>query len=156
MNQQTHAQTSQAYTRASHMVAKARQVVMLYDGVIRFLNQASEAMEQGKIELRYNKLKRATDIITSLQASLDFKLGGDAAQLLHDFYASVESRIYMLHGKPDMALCQQLVKELKEMRDTWDQIDRGANTAIPAKSAAPAEKAIPTPEELAGSVKVSA
>lgn len=154
MNQQTYSQTSQAYTRASHTVGKTRQVVMLYDGIIRFLNQAAEAIEQKQIEKRYQKLTRATDVITGLQASLDFKLGGQPAQLLHDFYSSIESRIFSLHAKPDLSVCQQLVRELKDMRDVWDQIDRGgANEA--AKTAAPL--AVPvTPAELAGSVKVSA
>ncbi len=151
---QNYANSSKAYTRASHTVGKTRQVVMLYDGIIRFLNQAAEAIEQKRIEERYHKLTRAANVITGLQACLDFDIGGKTAQALYDFYSSVDTRIFTLHRKPDSALCRQLVQELKEMRDVWDGIDRGAEAQAP--KAPPAEPAASPEAAAAGTVKVSA
>lgn len=143
----------QAYTRATHTVAKTRQVVMLYDGMIRFLNQAADAMEKGAIEERYTKLCRASDVITGLQGALDFEAGGHTAQVLYDFYGSVEMRIMELHRHPNAASCRQIVAELKEMRDVWDGIDRGADARASAATPPAPDDVPPTSPS---SVKVSA
>ncbi|MFM9891146.1 MAG: flagellar export chaperone FliS [Rickettsiales bacterium] len=130
-------QPYKAYHQATHTVGKTRQVVMLYDGVIRFLQQAAEAMEQGQIETRYHKLTKATDVLGALQACLDFEVGGTAAQILHDFYSTIESKIHGLHRGADRAICLEIIEELKQMRDAWDKIDReGATPTAEAKSAA--------------------
>lgn len=130
-----------AYSRATHTVSKTRQVVMLYDGAIRFLQQASEAISVRDYETRYNKLSRVSDIIIGLQACLDFDAGGASAKLLFDFYASIDMRIFALHRSNDQAACQALISEMKEMRDAWDKIDRGNEAASPAATdaAKPAE-----------------
>lgn len=140
-----------AYTRATHTVAKTRQVVMLYDGAIRFMKQAAEAIEQGLIEERYLKLTRVSEIVMGLQNSLDFEAGGPTAQVLFDFYSSLDARILNLHRQPNAATCLALVKEMKEMRDVWDSIDRGKDERV----------AVPKPEETtavpaSSSVKFSA
>jgi len=130
-----------AYSRATHTVAKTRQIVMLYDGAIRFLSQAKEAMEQGQIERRFNTLNKVYDIIVGLQTCLDFEAGNTAAQALYDFYSSIDSRILQLQRTDDAAMCAELIAEMKEMRDVWDGIDRGA-----AEPAAPApDSGEPTP-----------
>ena len=143
-----------AYTRATHTVAKTRQVVMLYDGMIRFLKQASEAMENGAIEERYLKLTRVTDVLTGLQGSLDFDSGGQTAQVLYDFYGSLDSRITELHRRPDIESCRKIIQDIKEMRDVWDSIDRGAEDAN--KEAAAPSPEEPPPAGPDGSMKFSA
>ena len=129
-----------AYSNASQTVAKTRQVVMLYDGAIRFLNQAKEAIEKNDIEQRYIKLTRVTDIISGLQSCLDYEAGQETAKLLNGFYTSIEMRVFSQHHTPDVAKCAQIIKELKEMRDVWDVIDRGKDgisEPISAGSSAP-------------------
>jgi flagellar protein FliS len=118
-----------AYTRATHTVAKTRQVVMLYDGAIRFLKQAAEAMEKGEIEQRYLKLTRVSEVVSGLQNCLDFTSGGNTAQVLYDFYAGIDTRVFNLHRTPSPEACRQLIADLKEMRDVWDTIDRGGDNA---------------------------
>lgn len=122
---QHQSQSVKAYHRASHTVAKTRQVVMLYDGIIRFLKQAREDMEARNIEARYNKLIRAGEIIMGLQASLDFDQGGEPAKVLYSFYSSVDMRIISLHRTNDINVCDEVIKDLKDMRDVWNRIDRG-------------------------------
>lgn len=123
----------QAYSRATHTVGKTRQVVMLYDGTIRFLAQAREAMEKNEIERRFTALTRASDILIGLQSCLDFDAGRDAAQALYDFYAAMDARIAQLHRNNDTAACDGIITELRKMRDVWGTIDRGPETAQPAR-----------------------
>ena len=51
-------------------------VVALYDGIMRFLYAATEAVERGDAEARRNAVKRALDIIIHLQARLRMDVGG--------------------------------------------------------------------------------
>lgn len=113
-----------AYSRASHTVSKPRQVVMLFEGAIRFLQQAAEAMDKDDPHLRYEKLARANEVIIALQSALDLANGGEQARGLHDFYNSIEARIRALHRSSNADACDQIVAELREMRDIWDTLDR--------------------------------
>ena len=116
----------QAYNMAHRTLAKTRQVVMLYDGAIRFIQQAKEAMTENRIADRYNLLVKASDIVLGLQGCIDFEKGGDVAKVLYDYYASIDHRILSLHRSLSPEMCDQIVKELKMMRDTWETIDREA------------------------------
>lgn len=128
---QPQAGSYKAYNRASHTVSKTRQVVMLYDGAIRFLQHAAEAMEKKDYEMRFNKLSRVTDIVIGLQSCLDFDVGGPSAKGLYDFYAAIDMKIFALHRSNDVKACQALIAEIKEMRDVWDAIDKGPEEKSP-------------------------
>jgi flagellar protein FliS len=119
-----------AYSVATRTVAKTRQIVMLYDGTIRFLKQAQTAAAEKRIEDRFNLLKRASDVIMGLQSSIDFDNGGDIAMTLHHFYTDISTRILSVNFSPKEAveLCEDIIGELKKMRDIWDHIDSGAAT----------------------------
>ena len=131
-----------AYSQASHTVPKTQQIVMLYDGALRFMMQAREAMERGDIETRYHKLVRVGEIVIGLQASLDFEVGGDVAQVLYDFYSAVDMRILALHQQSDLEQCDSIITDLRDMRQAWASIigqDSAAESAATA-DAAPAPR----------------
>ncbi|MES2984038.1 MAG: flagellar export chaperone FliS [Pseudomonadota bacterium] len=139
-----------AYSRANHTVSKTRQVVMLYDGAIRFLQQAIEAIEKKDYETRYHKLTRTCDIVIGLQSCLDFDAGGDSAKVLFDFYSAIDSRIFAVHRTNDIEECRKIIAQIKEMRDVWSQIDRGPDAATAASTGtgeAPAAKPTPDPSD---------
>lgn len=116
-----------AYSAATRTVAKTRQVVMLYDGAIRFLKQALHAIEEKRIEDRYKLLSKAAEIMVGLQSSIDFDNGGKIANVLHGFYTHVSRRIILLNCNKNWEdaknQCAEIISELKQMRDTWDSID---------------------------------
>ena len=146
----------QAYSLATRTVAKTRQVVMLYDGAIRFLRQAKEAIAEKRIEDRFNLLKRAADIMTGLQSSIDFDNGGEVASVLHQFYTNMTTRILSVNFKREGGEqeCDTLIEELKQMRDVWDSIDRNLNTQDNSNGATPAPS--DTPPAEASSITLSA
>lgn len=135
-------QAYSAYNQALYTIPKTRQVVMLYDGIIRYLQQAREAMEAKRIQDRFNLLVKAGEIVMGLQSSLDFEKGESVAQVLYDFYSSVDARILTLHRTQDLVMCDGLIQEIKEMRAIWDEIDKANN----AGSNAPAEASAATAE----------
>jgi len=133
----------QAYAQANHTVSKTRQIVMLYDGAINFIRQAQEAIEDNRIEDRFNLLLKSSEIIMGLQGCLDFENGDKVARVLYDFYSSVDSRLMAIQRSNDAAACNDIITELKDMRDTWAAIDKGDisdETATP-DAIAPEEQA---------------
>ncbi len=120
----------QAYSLATRTVPKTRQVVMLYDGAIRFLKQAIIALEEKRIEDRFNLLLKASKIINGLQGSIDFEKGGDVANTLFRYYTDMSIRILSVNLKPQESKknCESIIEELKQMRDVWDNIDRTLDT----------------------------
>lgn len=128
-----------AYSMATRTVAKTRQVVMLYEGIIKFLKQAEVAITEGRIEDRFNLLSKAAEIIVGLQSSIDFENGGNIASTLHNFYSNMSMRILAINfvKEPEKAKqdCEELIGELKQMRDTWENIDKNlAENEVAAKS----------------------
>jgi len=113
----------QAYNIASQTVPKTRQIVMLYDGAVRFSKQAREAVEKKDYAERFTLLTKVSDIVVNLQAALDFENGDEIAKLLYDYYASIEARIHYVHRKNDIKILDSIINELKQMRDAWHVID---------------------------------
>lgn len=162
-----HSNKLKAYSKATHTVSKTRQVVMLYDGVIRFLQQAHDAIQQKEVEKRYHLLVKASNIIIGLQSCLDFTQDKNIAQTLYDFYSSIDARILKLHRSNDASSCVQIISELKEMRNIWAAVDNG-ETGQTETAAAPAEQPVAsqpetepaqtpsTPQNPLGGVAVSA
>ena len=112
-----------AYKTNSHMVSKTKQVVMLYEGAIKWIQQAKAAIEDNRIEDRYNSLVRACDIITGLQVCLDFKKAEKVSQILYDFYAGIDMRLMSIHNSNDAAICDLCIIQLKTMKEAWEEID---------------------------------
>lgn len=137
-------QKYQAYAAASMTVGKLRQVIMLYDGAIRFVQQSIEAINQKDYTTRYNMLTKTTDIIMGLQTSLDYDNGGEISKLLYNYYASLDARIFSVHRSNDVTVLEAVVKELRQMRDTWEGIDQEDNNKRAA--AAPVIAAPITPK----------
>lgn len=132
-------QVYKAYRSAAHTVPKTQQIVMMYDGAIRFMLQAREAMEQGDVETRYNRLVRVGEIVMGLQSSLDFEVGGDVASILYDFYSSIDMRVMTLHHNNDIPQYESIVADLRDMRNVWATIgaDYDAGQAGKAPPVAP-------------------
>lgn len=121
-------QKFQAYTDAAHTasqaVSKTKQVVMLYEGAISYAQQAKEAIEKGDVQGRFNALTKACDILTGLQASLDFEKGGEVAKILYDYYAGVDMRLMSLHQEQNMVILEATIKHLKMMKEAWEEVEQ--------------------------------
>jgi flagellar protein FliS len=128
-------QKYQAYAFATQTVAKTKQIVMLYDGAVRYLQQTKEAIREKRIEDRYNLLVKTGEIINGLQACLDFENGKEIARILYNFYSSVDSRLFAIHRSNSLETCDEIIAELKQMREVWHEIDQGGGTGdTPANS----------------------
>lgn len=119
-----------AYASATQTVPPTRQVVLLYDAAIRCLQQAKEAIKKQDVVGRYKLLTRAGEIIFGLQGALDFEKGEDVAKTLYNFYSSVDARILSLQRSSNFEVCDQVIADLKMMRDSWAEIDANQHGAL--------------------------
>ena len=68
-------------------------VVMLYDGALRFIGAARDAVERHDIPARRDALNRALAIVSELQNTLNLRDGGEVAASLDRLYSYVNDRL---------------------------------------------------------------
>jgi flagellar protein FliS len=128
-----YASTSHAsYRESAILTAPPEQlVIMLYDGLHRFLLQSIAAMREGKVAEAGERLGRATAIIDELQSTLDLS-AGQVAERLSGIY--VFSRRHLAEG-----LCEREPEKLERidalLRELREAFANAAATA-PFESAA--------------------
>jgi flagellar secretion chaperone FliS len=101
-----------------------RLIVMLYDGAIRHLNLALDAVAAG--HRRYDEVNNhiiaAQDILSELTASLDFEKGGVLAKNLFSLYSFMNRRLLEANLNKDAAPIAEVKKHLGELRESLDEI----------------------------------
>ena len=115
-----YASTSHAsYRESAILTASPEQlVIMLYDGVHRFLLQATAALRNGRFEEAGERLGRATAIIDELQCTLDMS-AGIVAERLSGIY--VFCRNYLAEGlcERDPEKFERVDGLLRELREAF-------------------------------------
>jgi flagellar secretion chaperone FliS len=121
-----------------------QQVVMLYDGAIKFFRLAAADIESGDIAAKAEHSNRALDIVIYLQSILDFERGGEVAPALDNLYVNVMATALRASATLDAQLMRRAGELLAPVRDAW-AVNAGNATDLPyaptfAPDAAPAER----------------
>ena len=116
-------------------------VVALYDGMIRFLYAACEAIDRGDEVGRRMAVKRTMDILLHLQARLRMDVGGRPAAALSEFYTSIFAQILQASQSASRAKFDHTIDCIKNVREAWRQVakDPLVNPA-PLQVARPAQQ----------------
>lgn len=133
-----------AYRQASSTVTPALQIVMLYDGAMRFVREAGRAAQEGRIEDRHLLVARAYGIVNALHCCLDFDQGGTVAPALDRFYSYILHRLTLADIRNDPAICAEVAQRLAEMRASWAAIAEGAPVVMSPPAAQPSQLALTT------------
>ncbi len=104
-------------------------VVALYDGMIRFLHVAAEAVDRRDQTARRIAVKRALDIIIHLQARLRMDVGGKPAEVLSEFYASIFAQVLQASQAASRRKFEHAIACVRNVRDAWKQVALESNTA---------------------------
>lgn len=105
-------------------------VVMLYDGALRFLSEAREAMARRDLVSRGRAISRALAIVSELQSTLNLERGGLVADDLDRLYTYINGRLLDVNLKQDATAIDEAHRLLSALRDGWGQI-----ASAPAASA---------------------
>lgn len=108
-------------------------VVMLYDGALRFMKEAGEAMQRRDLVAKRAAMSKALAIIGELQGSLNMTAGGEFAATLDRLYTYINTRLLDANIKGEVEPIEESIRLLAPMRDAWAQI---ATQQVPAVSGA--------------------
>lgn len=120
-----HYRAATCYRDALQTQTPARQITALYDTALTRLKEAKLAIREGRIEDRFQAVIKAVNILHGLQSCLDFAAGGAMAVMLDRFYAHALERLFRINAANDPELCDELVRFLTPMRDSWAKIADG-------------------------------
>ena len=111
--------------------------VILYEEVLRSLQQALNAIEGGQVEQRSLALTHVLGVIGYLQAVLDFEKGQDVARKFSAVYNAARERVLQANIDPDAAAVRQLIAEFSALAETWREVDRQETQGRPPSDEAP-------------------
>jgi flagellar secretion chaperone FliS len=97
-------------------------VVMLYDGALASLTEASEAAASNNIRARVAAVSKALAIITELQNTLNVEEGGAIAADLDRLYTYASHRLLDVTTQGDLSALREIHKLLTTVRDAWHEI----------------------------------
>ena len=137
------------YLKTRVLTASPEQLqLMLYDGAIRFCEQARQAIKNKEIEKKFHLLTRAENIVLELCKSMREDLAPDTCSKMRALYLFCYEKLVMANMNKDMEPLDDALKVLRHMRETWVMLmekihaERTANlhsvaTEPPAASSVP-------------------
>lgn len=113
---------TQSYRNAQiNTVGRADVTLMLFDGLLRFLDLAAENMAKNKIQEKGNYISRSLDIINELDCTLNMEQGGEVSKGLHNLYLLMNKNLLMANLKNDLELLQSVKNNMQIIRDTFSE-----------------------------------
>ena len=108
-----------AYRQTSVATASPEKLLlMLYDGAIRFLNQARVSMGQNNIEATNKWLGKLQDVIMELNTSLDMNQG-EVAYNMRKLYEFYQNEVVIANVEKSIERLQPVEDFLRIFRETW-------------------------------------
>ncbi|OHD56275.1 MAG: flagellar export chaperone FliS [Spirochaetes bacterium GWF1_51_8] len=104
-------------------------VVMLYSGAIKFLNTASDALAQRRLDIVNNNIIKAQDIVSELITSLNFE-AGEIAHNLYSLYIYMNRRLLEANLQKNKDIIDEVVRLLNTLKEAWDILLRNQKPEI--------------------------
>jgi flagellar protein FliS len=111
---------AQNYLRTRVMTATPEQLqMMLYDGAVRFAEQARVALEKKDYETSYSLLSRTQKIVSELSGSLKPSVAPELCGKLAGLYNFVFRKLVEANVSRDIPALDEALKVLRYQRETW-------------------------------------
>lgn len=112
--------TTNEYLKTKVMTASQEQLqLMLYDGAIRFCEQARQAVLDKEIEKSFNLLTRAEAIIMEMVSSLRDDFAPETCAKMRSLYFFCYEKFVAANMKKDVVPLDEGLRVLRHMRETW-------------------------------------
>ena len=99
-----------------------RLVVMLYDGAVRFLKIAQQAITDNDFEKKSTNITKAQGVINELNVSLDMETGGEIAGNLRSLYLFMNRHLNQANLTCDSQKVQDVINLLEDLNQSWKAI----------------------------------
>lgn len=114
------------YRNSQVMTASpAELTLMLYDGAIKFVNIAHDAIDKKEIEKANVNIQKASNIIEELQSTLNKKYA--VAEDFDNVYKYIRDRLLWANMRKDNEILDEAKDAISQMRDTWKEVMRITN-----------------------------
>ena len=114
------ANSGNAYLKTKVMTASPEELqLMLYDGAIRFCEQARAAVRNKEIEESYQLLIKAQKIISELMSSMRDELAPDTCANMRRLYVFCYDRLITANLEKKVELIDEALKVIRHIRETW-------------------------------------
>ncbi|RMF85993.1 MAG: flagellar export chaperone FliS [Nitrospirae bacterium] len=116
-------------------------LLMLYDGAIRFVRRAAEAIEAGDVRAKCEAIARAFAIVAELHATLDFEADEELTANLSALYLFVLESLAQANAAGDRGRLETVEAVLTTLREGWEGAVREVR-ALHRESRAPARNVL--------------
>lgn len=111
----------QAYQQNSVTTASPGELtLMLYNGCLKFINQAEISIKEKKYEIKNENLKKAQSIILELMATL--KTDFEFTKNMMSLYEYINHLLIEANIKNDLVSLKEAEELVIDFRDTWKQV----------------------------------
>lgn len=126
----------QAYQNTQVQTSNQKQlIVMLFDGMNRFMNKAIRAIREDDIEVAHSNLHRTGQILLELLSTLREDKGGEIAANLKKIYVYCYERIVIANLQKDIGVIEDVQSILNNLAVGWKEISR-SKSGLRSNSAA--------------------
>ena len=119
--------TNNAYIKYQQMnvetASQEKLIIMMYEGAIKFIKLAMEAIKEKKYDMVNENIKRTEDIIMELMISLNMD-AGEVAKNLYNVYNYLYNRLIEANIKKDTEILEEVLKYLMDYKETWEEVFR--------------------------------
>lgn len=127
-----------AYARSQYQemqvqTTPGRLVVMLYDGALRFLHTALDALRRGDRETQGTNLGKAQAILCELIDTLD-RNAGEIAQRLDSIYRYCLRRLLIANAHDRADYIEEVIRHMESLREAWDEAERSLHAPEQGRS----------------------
>jgi len=149
-------QGAQNYLRTKVLTSTPEQLqLMLYDGAIRFGEQARLALEQKNYEQSYNLISRVQKILTELQCTLKHDVAPELCGKLAALYTYAYRKLIEASIHHKIEPMEEALTVLRYQRETWALLLEKLGRSKAAAAAKTLD--MPSPSEaMESSIRISA
>ncbi len=99
--------------------SKEQILIMLYDGAIRFSQQAKNAIDENDMATKGKYIGKAMAIISEFSTSLDHEIGGEMAKDLDGLYGYMLKELSAANIDNQKGSIDIVITLLTDLRQTW-------------------------------------
>ena len=108
------------YLKTKIMTANAEELrLLLFDGAIKFCNQAKFSIEKKQFEESYSNIVKAQKIVLELSSSLNHKIEPEVTEKMASLYDYIHRRLVDANMSRHVEDINEAIRLLQYERDTW-------------------------------------
>ena len=111
--------------------SQGKLIVLLYEGTIRFIDNALAALKDKKLDAANNNLLRAQDIVTELALSINFD-AGEIATKMYNLYMYFNRKLVEANIRKDRESILEVRSMLVSLLEAWRQVAEKAPPRAPS------------------------